>query len=327
MKASIIIVTRNRAPALARTLAALRQASVPEDLPTELLVLDNGSTDETPEVVRTSVFEKLVLRYVLAPDGAKAAACNRGLAEAKGEVLLFLDDDVRPPADWLVKMCEALLDRGRDAVAGGVKLAPHLLRPWMTRLHRSWLASTEWLQPGQPQSLVGANMGIARRVLERVPAFDPALGPGALGFGEDSLFATQLLRAGYTIADGLDICVEHHFEPRRLLRQSWLDAAERRGRVLAYRGHHWEHWSCRLAGPRWLRTSVELGVRRALQLDPRTAEGCSERELKLVFRRAQMKAHLRERKTARAYRRPTERLTRARNHTPSKHPARPASAF
>jgi GT2 family glycosyltransferase len=155
-------------------------------------------------------------------------------------VLAFIDDDVRPDKGWLAALTAPILSGGAHAVAGAVRLAPHLLRPWMTSRHRSWLASTERLDFVRVRNLIGANMAIAREAFDRVPGFDPDLGAGALGFGEETLFARQMLDAGLRLAGAPDAVVEHHFDPSRLTRASWLESARKRGEKAAYLAHHWE---------------------------------------------------------------------------------------
>lgn len=301
MKVSILIATRNRAPFLQETLAAIRPAIVPAGMEAELLVIDNVSTDATAEVVKSARLDHIALRYLRENRPGKCHAINRGLRESDGDMILFIDDDVRPPSDWIGRMCQTLIEHGPCAVAGGVKLAPHLERSWMTGLHRSWLANTDWLDHRKPRGMVGANMGFSREVLRRVPAFDTELGPGALGFGDEQLFASQLLEAGYRIIGRPDVCVEHHFEPQRLLRGAWLSAARKRGRAQAYRGHHWEHWSSRLTSLRHLAVQTRLFFWRHLQLRPPPAEGCSETELKLEYGCSLLRAHATERRRPRNY--------------------------
>jgi glycosyltransferase involved in cell wall biosynthesis len=300
---SIIITTRNRAADLAQTLQAVRSVVVPNGLEAELLVVDNGSTDETAQVVKACQLPNIPVRYSYESRTGQSWARNRGLAETTGELILFIDDDVRPSPGWLAGMCEPMTQNGPCAVAGGVKLAPGLLRPWMTHLHRIWLASTEWLNAPTPQSMVGANMAFSREVLRRVPAFDPELGPGALGFGDEDLFARQLLEAGYRICARLDTFVEHHFDPRRLRRDSWLDAAARRGQVEAYVTYHWRHYGNRLARLRLLRVNGQLMAWRTRHAKDLPDEGCPERELGLVYYRGFLRGHLQERLRPRNYER------------------------
>lgn len=245
---SIVICTRNREESLKRTLQTSARIRVPDDLPAELLVVDNGSTDGTAEVVANAVFANLPVRYVWEPRTGQCHARNTGIRAARGDIILFTDDDVRPPAGWIEGMCRPIADGRADAVAGGVRLAPHLEAPWLVGDLRGWLACTDGLiDPVEPQRLVGANMAFGRHVLEAVPSFDTELGPGALGFFDDTLFAEQLLRAGFRIAGALDVAVEHHPDMSRFGHDHLLALARKLGSSSAYRYRHWCHGRIRLA--------------------------------------------------------------------------------
>lgn len=239
---SIIICTRNRAPSLARTLAAIGEVAIPTGATCEVLIVDNASTDETETVARgTQLRNAAPIQYLREPRGGQSCARNAGLAAAAGDLIVFTDDDVIPAARWLCKLCAPILSGAADAVAGGVRLAPHLERPWMSACHRAWLAGTDALDRRAPSRMVGANMAFSRSVLEKVPGFDPELGPGAIGFGDDTLFSLQLRQAGFRIAAAFEAEVEHHFEERRLSTPHWLESARRMGRTDAYLAYHWEN--------------------------------------------------------------------------------------
>lgn len=238
---SIIICTCNRAEYLRSTLAALAEVHVPSDMTAELLVVDNGS-DATAEVAATCLLPNISARYIAEPRRGKGFAYNTGLANARGDILLFTDDDVRFPADWIAGLSAPILSGEAQAVQGGIQIAPHLQRDWMTPLHRCYFADTEnWGKAG-PKRLIGANMAFSREVLLQVPGFDEELGPGAMGFWEDSLFSQQLVAAGYTISPQLQASVEHHFDPTRLLREHVLQRAAKDGRSNAYVSYHWDHY-------------------------------------------------------------------------------------
>lgn len=303
MKVSIVIVTRNHAAELAVTLAVMKRLTNPETLETELLVIDNGSTDETREVVLSAAAGTPPIQYVHEPLPGQCHGRNRGLAESCGDVILFADDDVHPPVNWVGGMCEPIFGGMADACCGGVRLAPHLLRSWMTSTHRSWLAATEWIRAGAPDSLVGANMAFSRDVLRRIPGFDVELGPGKLGFWDDTLFSRQLIEAGYRITDCLATFVEHHLNPSRLKRESWLDAAKRRGESRAYVGHHWDHWGLRMGWLRVKQAEIRLNAWRASNREKLKPEGCDEEELTLIYELAQLKWRLRESHSPRNYER------------------------
>ncbi len=301
MDASILIVTRDRADELKETLEAMRRVAVPAGCEVELVVVDNGSSDHTQGVVKGCRLDGICVRHVLEEKPGLSHGRNRALAESSGEVILFTDDDVRPPEDWLVRMMAPIKEGEADGVAGGVVLAPHLLRPWMTAKHKAWLASSEWIDGGKPVSMVGANMVFARRVLEKVPEFDPELGAGALGCGEEGLFVSQLLEAGFRITARLDVAMEHHCQESRLERGSWLAAAEKMGRSQAYRGHHWEHWGCRLGWWKRRQAQRRLAKWRAENRDMMDAGGCAEQEMDLMFDAALADQHVLEAKRARNY--------------------------
>jgi glycosyltransferase involved in cell wall biosynthesis len=84
---SVVIPSYNRAPVLARCLDALAEQDPPAD---EVVVVDDGSTDATPEVLAGRGWVRSVRR----PNGGRAAAKNSGVDAALGDIVLFLDDDV-----------------------------------------------------------------------------------------------------------------------------------------------------------------------------------------------------------------------------------------
>ena len=214
---------------------------VPDGMKTELIVVDNGSTDDTPDVVRAMRPADFDVRLVSERTPGLSNARNAGLAEARGDVILFTDDDVRLPKDWIEAMIRPMREGRADAVAGKVVLHESLHRPWMEPMHRVALASTEFLNESDPGVMFGASMGFRRSVRERVPAFDPELGAGAIGAGEETLFAWMLQAAGYRLTAAFDAPVVHVPSDDRLGRAAFLDSARRIGRSLTYIEYHWRH--------------------------------------------------------------------------------------
>jgi glycosyltransferase involved in cell wall biosynthesis len=101
---SIIIPTFNGASRIGKCLDALLAQSAKRDL--EILVVNDGSTDDTPRVVGRYSGVRLITQANAGP----AAARNRGALEARGTILLFTDDDCVPMPDWLDAMLEPFKD-------------------------------------------------------------------------------------------------------------------------------------------------------------------------------------------------------------------------
>ena len=282
---SIILCTYNRAASLRRTLEALEKVKIPTDWKAEIILVDNASTDNTAMVARNAAFPNIEVRYFYEPKRGLSSARNAGLAHARGDFILFTDDDALPAEDWVAQMVSALVTGECDAVTEPFTPARHLMRPWLTPMHKGWLADSDAATPRDGvRELIGGNMGIRRSVLERVRAFDPELGRGALGFADDTLFGWQLCRAGYRIAYLPAARVIHQFDVSRLLRTQWLSDARQRGRTGAYLCHHWEHADVRFPRLTWLRYFVTLHLRRVLQRPPPPqSEGCPLWEMSYVL--------------------------------------------
>src|ERR1700678_427764 len=106
---SIIICTRNRAERLRSTLQSIGKVTVPKNWTVELLVVDNGSTDGTHAVVMEARLSNMNPRYISEPMPGQSHARNTGLRETSVEAILFTDDDIHVPSNWMVAMCEPIL--------------------------------------------------------------------------------------------------------------------------------------------------------------------------------------------------------------------------
>ena len=276
---SIVICTCNRADNLRQTLEALENVTVSRARPAELIVVDNASTDNSAEIVKSHALSQMPLRYISEPRLGKGHAYNAGIVAARGQILLFTDDDVRPLPNWMDEMCAPIESGHAQAVAGGVRIAPHLMRDWMQPWHKAALADTTSLPDDMSPDLIGANMAFSRAVLAKVPQFDPNLGPGALGFWDDTLFGRQLVQAGFDLAFRPHAQVEHHFQRERLSGAAFADRAQKEGRSAAYVSHHWYHNRQRHLWGRLLKAKLRLQIllRKKPALWPH-AEGLSPTE-------------------------------------------------
>jgi hypothetical protein len=111
---SVVIPTRNRARLLGEALASLTRQTLPREL-YEVIVVDDGSTDATPQVCRAFEHD-LDLVYLPIPPSGIAAAKNEGIRAAKGDVLFFFDDDDVAGAELLGGHLDAHLRRPEPEV-------------------------------------------------------------------------------------------------------------------------------------------------------------------------------------------------------------------
>jgi len=118
VRATVAIVTRNRAAALDRALHAHAQLEVPAGLAWEVVVVDNASTDDTPAVLDRHAGRLPLRRFVEREPGVSAGR-NRAVAEARGEYLLWIDDDAVPERGWLAAYAAAFTRWPNAALLGG----------------------------------------------------------------------------------------------------------------------------------------------------------------------------------------------------------------
>src|SRR5713226_5798410 len=122
MKLTIAIPTHNRASTLRHTLASIASLEL-SGIDAECIVVDNASTDATSSIVEdVSRTAPIAMRRVLETRRGSSFARNRAVAEARGEFILFIDDDAVAEPRWAVELIGAMERRALDA-AGGMVLA------------------------------------------------------------------------------------------------------------------------------------------------------------------------------------------------------------
>lgn len=190
---SVVICTWNRAELLAGCLASLAAQGLPGD-EWEVLVVDDGSTDDTAAVATADgAAGDAPVRHLLQDHRGQPAARNRGIAEATGDVVLFLDDDEEAPAGFLAAVLTALAADPSLAGAGG----PYRDKGGgLATCERCSLAEAS--VPGGPgprlaPRLLGGNMAVRREVFVTVGPFDERLA----GRGDDNEWFHRATAAGH----------------------------------------------------------------------------------------------------------------------------------
>ena len=194
----------------------------PDSITAELLIVDNGSTDNTASVLMPATSTKFSLRVLREDRQGKSMALNRGLSLAQGKILLIVDDDVVVHPLWLIKHLESYSVSSFDAVQGrvlpGVDLDGKPADPNKLREYNIPIIDYGD-QICEIRGLTGTNISFKREVFERVGRFDTRLGPGAAGFSEDSEYSIRIRQAGFKIGYTPDAVAYHELSPARYGRE------------------------------------------------------------------------------------------------------------
>ena len=180
---SVVISTFNRAELLPGALVALVQQDAQAG-PYEVIVVDNNSTDGTRAVAAEYVKQHDgLMRYVFEGRQGLSHGRNAGIANARGNLIAFTDDDIRVAPDWIAKLRQGF-DRWPDAAFLGGRVIPRWpVSPpprWASADLSSFAFQDYGAEPKDvtqdyPVCLIGASLACRRSTIERVGLFDPAL--------------------------------------------------------------------------------------------------------------------------------------------------------
>jgi glycosyltransferase involved in cell wall biosynthesis len=208
---SVVVCTYNRAGPLQRFLARIGELGPPrQELPWELLVIDNNSNDGTREVVeRMRPQLPVPVAYHFEPRQGLSHARNAALAHARYDVLAFTDDDCLFGSDWLQSIANEFAADASLAILGGrVEAAPGLPTELSTRRGRERVEVK--MLADIRRNLIGCNMALKRSLLKDIGPFDTRLGAGTpCKAGEDSDYIYRALRSGRRILYSPDVLIEH----------------------------------------------------------------------------------------------------------------------
>lgn len=208
MTISLIICTRNRAGPLARCLEAV--AAIEHDGPWELIVVDNGSTDETRASISAfAIGQSFLLTLVYEAQEGLSNARNAGIAAAAGDIILFTDDDCYVAPDILDAVRRTFADPTIGYASGRVRLfdptdAPVTINESIVPLR---FPARRFLPAG---AVKGANLTVRRSLLDAIGIFDPLFGSGAPFPAEDADLAMRAALAGWEGVYAPDIVIWHH---------------------------------------------------------------------------------------------------------------------
>lgn len=231
MRLTVAICTRNRGASLARTLASLAAVNPLRAATLEVVVVDNHSTDDTAAVIRRFT-DRLPIHYVWEPEPGLSNARNTAVEVARGEFVLWTDDDVLVQHEWLRGYEDAIAMHPDASFFGGPIEAsfeggkPAWIAATWSRIASAYAERELGSEPFRLDAHTlpfGANMAVRHRELQSV-RFDHRLGRKPdrhWRVGEETALFNTLLAQGL---EGWWVPVSrvHHVIPSRRQTRRYL---------------------------------------------------------------------------------------------------------
>jgi glycosyltransferase involved in cell wall biosynthesis len=266
---TVLLATRNRSRVFTSVLESFCQLRSPSS-GWKLVVVDNGSTDQTSQVI-ASFANRLPLQSRREPKLGKNFALNAGLALVEGDLTVLTDDDVLPHEDWLIQLRNAADAQPEFSIFGG-SVVPHWEVPppswiqWVEQGAAFAITDPTWREgPIAPNCIWGPNMAIRSHVFQSDIRFNTSMGPRGTNYlqGGDTELTRRLHQLGHN-AWHVHRAVVEHFIRKEQLEKAWvMQRAIRHGRG-EYRLGHAEEVTSRkllLGTPRYLYRELYKEVR------------------------------------------------------------------
>ena len=192
---TVLVPAYNEEAAIVQTIKAALACDYPK---LEILVMDDGSTDQTPDLVRANFGNDPRVRMISQPNRGKPAALNHGLEEATGEVIISIDGDTIVDPEAIPRLVRHFADPKVGAVAGNVKVINR--NRWLTR----WQA-LEYI----------TSQNLEKRAFDLLNCI-PVV-PGAVGAWRTSVLRDHHGFSGDTVAEDTDLTLTIRREGWKIL--------------------------------------------------------------------------------------------------------------
>jgi len=206
---TVVVCTYNRQDLLADCLSSLVcQTFNPAQY--EVVVVDNNSGDNTWSIAEEFVKANSNFILIAEPAQGLSLARNKGLAEAKGEYVAFIDDDARAPENWLETAARIIAGNSPDIFGGPATPIFSCETPaWYKESYgiRGDMGETGWLKDG---FIVGTNIFFRKELLVEYGGFDPELGMkgDSVGYHEETAIVFQAFAEGRKVYYSKELAVK-----------------------------------------------------------------------------------------------------------------------
>ncbi len=202
MESSVVIPAYNAED----TITSLIKACLNQSVRTEVIVVDDGSTDSTADVVK-----KYPIKYVYQENAGPAKARNSGWSIASGDIICFTDSDCVPEKDWIRKIVSKYISDDVGGVGGSYDIANKGFL--LAECIHEEIIQRHLNIPAEADYLGSFNVSYRRRVLEEVGGFNPSFKHAS---GEDNDLSYRIKKTGYKLIFDADIKVAHYHQTNLL---------------------------------------------------------------------------------------------------------------
>lgn len=242
---TLVICTYNRSEHLSRCLESLC-SHWNHELPISLVIVDNGSTDNTYDVIKHNQ-DKLPLKYLCCQQVGLSYARNFALENTTSEWLTYLDDDCTIGSTFLDVLSSAAR-KEMYTCFGGPYMAKHLEEspPWLPSGFGTMVPPRIGEGPIFEPKLAGGNFTIKRKVLLSLRGFEETAGMigNKIGYGEETLVQQKLLDQGYNIGYYPDLFIHHYVLPHKYSLNWHFKSKCQRGKT--YKIVHNKNWTANI---------------------------------------------------------------------------------
>ncbi|MBF0571349.1 MAG: glycosyltransferase [Candidatus Omnitrophica bacterium] len=197
---SVIIPAYNASATIGRTLEALSRQKCNQ--PFEVIVVDDGSCDNTADIVCSFA----AARYVRQDNAGPACARNHGANLARGKFLAFTDSDCIPHEDWISRLMETFGQQEIGVVCGSYGIANP--KYWLARcVYKEILWRHTRLMPDYPNAFGSYNFCVRKEVFDAIGGFNSAYRHAS---GEDNDLSYKITQSGWRIYFQRKALVDHY---------------------------------------------------------------------------------------------------------------------
>jgi len=200
---SIIILTKNRAQLLEKNLSSLTRQIIK---PTEIIIIDNNSTDKTSKVIKK--YQRLLpIKYFKNSGSGYSKLYNFGIQKASSNLICFLDDDCAAEKTWLREILKVYTKNKQSVIQGQTYSLPknNLYAQIMNDHYQNWLKSN-LINSQELKFLDNKNAAIPKEILIKYGSFSEKQGIGS----EDLELSIRLKKNGVKIIFAPKAIAWHH---------------------------------------------------------------------------------------------------------------------